>query len=403
MSVQNVVSKVIEIYSDAFSLARIFSMLSVGGATFTEKLEITARSMRIASWCKDIERELIEPLKLKLPEIKYSPDIVFLLGSVSVKDLDVCAGKIASVNIAKLLLLKAISLPEPMSRKLSPIVEEGLRVFSVAPIAFLPLDGCRAVYKVNTHSTDFSVEDRKAFRGLKSMHLPSQFVLGESVLTRHQPCFDYNYINTVEYLWHRSARECSASALCALNVFEYDSMPKEFYYDFFTQCADEAKHANFYWDEFEKQIPAIAALDCESPVVQQVINYKKTGTGLLLPKEGVFYDLYWNCSLSERLCLMNIDTEAAGLFKFKERIEWAQRNHFYDLELGMTIDQADEKFHAKIGRRWFKYLFPSAEKRKSELLLARSIRGFLVFSCKAVADNSSIINAIKGWQGESVK
>jgi hypothetical protein len=402
MSVQNAISKIIEIYSDSFSLARIFSMLSVGGTTFSEKLEVTARSIRVAKWCKDIERELVEPLQLKLPEIKYSPDIAVSLKNVTVEDLEMCASNIAKMNIARLLLLRTVSLPESMSRRFSPIVEEGLKIFSVASIFFSPLDGYGVACRVNSSSIDFSSDECKGLRGLKSVFLPSQFKLGESVLTKHQPRFDYNYINTMEYLWHRSARECSASALCALNVFEYNSMPQEFYYDFFTQCADEAKHANFYWEEFKRQIPIISALGRDEPVVQQVLNYNKTGTGLLLPKEGVFYDLYWNCSLSERLCLMNIDTEAAGLFKFKQRIEWAQRNHLHELAAGMTIDHRDEKFHAKIGRRWFKYLFPNAEIRKSELVLARSIRGFLVFSCKAVADNSSIINTIKEWQVERV-
>jgi hypothetical protein len=243
------------------------------------------------------------------------------------------------------------------------------------------------------------LDPETSVKGPRMLGLPNAYTKNASILDRPQPEFSDLFVEVVEYLWHRAAREAAASALCSLNAFECDHAPLDYYGDMMRQAFDEARHAEFYWIQAQEQFDQI--LEDESlrntSTYKQVSEFRKTGKGLALPAEGVFFDSYWNSNFIDRLCLMNIDTEAPGLAKFRDRIDWAKANRMDRLALGLAVDENDERYHARIGGVWLRRLLPDKEKRKRALVNARNKRGLLIMSAVAPNRNSTLIDFLKGY------
>ena len=193
----------------------------------------------------------------------------------------------------------------------------------------------------------------RAICGPKSVEFDNCFTRGESVLCDPQPHPDENMVLSCPYYWQHAAREAAASDLCSLCVVEYDGLPFEFYMDFVRQAHDEARHAEFYKHHAIELMPKFIQTGAENKWVKQARQYLNTGIGLHLPKEGCFYESFWNASFEERLFLMHHDSEAAGLKSFakclfkNEGLSERSKSDSSYLAINMEISDGLDPFHPR--------------------------------------------------------
>jgi hypothetical protein len=225
----------------------------------------------------------------------------------------------------------------------------------------------------------------QAIRGPRHLALDPAFVLGKSIQTCRQPPFVDDVVGNCPYFWSHAAREATAAALCALCAVEYDGLPLGFYRDFLKQNYDEVRHACYFLEFAMKLFDEAIGLAPDSVVADQIRCFRATGTGLELPKEGTFYESFWNSSIEERIFLMHYDSEAKGIPGMIGRLS----SHFCrergDLKNALEFDIQDEIGHARIGQRWLAYLYPESAERNKQLEQAELLRGFLLLTSVAGA------------------
>lgn len=178
-------------------------------------------------------------------------------------------------------------------------------------------------------------------------------------------------------LHHTALRETLAAEAVALNLFEYDGMPWEFYIDMGRQCEDEARHA----------------LLAEMRLREMGGKIGQFQFGCL----GNLYHTFWEMTLEERLIALNLDTEAAGqgyLSNVAHRLE-----KIGDKESATHYEFVlfDERRHARFGIRWFKYLYPDTVSREKALETARAFTIINLASNCAEVIGDNVINVIDEW------
>lgn len=195
-----------------------------------------------------------------------------------------------------------------------------------------------------------------------------------------------SFENNVEFFWNLATREIFASELCALSIFEYDGLPPDFYFDLIKQMWDESRHSKFYLEKSISFFPDVINSSKDKNLLNIINNYNETGK-LPIPKEKNFIDSFYDCNLDERLVFLNIRTEAPAVARLKTKMESEYCSFQTDIKESFLLDRIDEISHSSIGYKWFKFLYPNGDERKTRLEEIDKTRGLILYI--ALAENSN--------------
>jgi uncharacterized ferritin-like protein (DUF455 family) len=87
-----------------------------------------------------------------------------------------------------------------------------------------------------------------------------------------------------------------------------------------------------------------------------------------------------NASLTERLILFNVQTEAPSAARKKRQTELALCRAHPELKMALEYDLRDEIAHARIGQTWLKYLVPSRADRRRAVAMTDRLRSILILT-----------------------
>jgi hypothetical protein len=221
----------------------------------------------------------------------------------------------------------------------------------------------------------------RALYGIMHPPLDSVYKPTFSVLKKELPKYGESLVEAAPYYWCLSARECMASDMCNLMLMEYDGMPIDFYYDMAKQAWDEIRHSVFFLEVAEKLIPKLILQlrECD-PLYQCLKEYQLTKSGLPIPLEKNLYEAIWNATLFERLILMHHDTETPGIKRIKSRIESGFNQQYPFIVNGLEVVMREEITHARLGKRWIKYLVPHKDTLDEAIKQTRMLRGVLLLT-----------------------
>jgi hypothetical protein len=231
---------------------------------------------------------------------------------------------------------------------------------------------------------DLTTEDSSIVRSLQgptSVEIDPVFMRDYSFVEKTTPPFDGTLRNSVQYFWTLAMREAAASDWCALCGFEYDGLPIDFYRDMAKQTWDEARHAVLFLELALKLFPKLQEeLPSNDPLQKVIQLYYSTGTGLPVPSEGCLYETLWNAELSERLILLQIDTEGKAVALSRQRQQLQLSQKFPVLMETLRIDERDEISHASFGHKWLRFLIKDKFERAKVFETTRLLRGVFLLT-----------------------
>ncbi|PHR27989.1 MAG: hypothetical protein COA38_12650 [Fluviicola sp.] len=223
-----------------------------------------------------------------------------------------------------------------------------------------------------------SDEPKKTLKTPDIIRLDDQFEATTSVLEKDQVKFSkVSFEENVEFFWNLGIREILAAEICAMSIFEYDNLPLDFYHDMVKQMYDESRHANFYIKKSVEFFPIAKKRSSDERLLAIISNFEQGGK-LPVPKEKNFIEAFLNASLTERLILLNIRTEAPAVARLKDKMDSPFCDEFPDIKESFSIDRNDEISHGSIGYKWLRHLYPELETRKKILQDVDSYRGLLL-------------------------
>lgn len=239
----------------------------------------------------------------------------------------------------------------------------------------------------------------KAFNGPLSAHLDPSLKPEYSLLEFAAPVFCDDIRAAVPYFWTLASREAMVCDSCALSGIEYDGLPLRFYYDMARQAADEARHAAMFLALSKELMPELLlSADVSDKLRVSVTDHLQRLCPLPIPQETGLFRSMWNSSLTERLILMQIDTEGPAVAGAKRAARGGLANQFPGVRKAFEIDYFDEIAHARIGHRWLKHLLPSAESRQVEIQSTRLLRGVLLLT-SFVSEANDMTDLVQAYGG----
>lgn len=241
----------------------------------------------------------------------------------------------------------------------------------------------------------------RRIRGPIQSPLPESVRRDQSLAEVAAPAYAEDLRDAVPYMWCLAIREAMASDLCLLTLAEYDGLPLEFYVEFGKQALDEAGHALFFMEAIQTYMDELEAqLDGgEEEALGAVLKeYRLTGRGLPVPREGNLYEAIWSAGLPERLVLMHHDTEGPAVRTLEERLGTAFCESHPIIANGFKITRYDEISHTGIGGRWLRYLYPDVRVLKDVIAGTRRMRGMLLLSSFAEHGGKSLAELVDAGQ-----
>ena len=127
----------------------------------------------------------------------------------------------------------------------------------------------------------------------------------------------------------------------------------------------------------------------EDPLFKDIQNFEKTGQ-LPIPIEGNFYEAMWNATLEERLVLMHHDSESSSLKLMKKRLGSEENQKRPHILLGLNVVFQEEATHARLGKKWLRYLLPDHDERRAMMNSAHMLRGVLLLTTCAHHHNKPL-------------
>lgn len=80
---------------------------------------------------------------------------------------------------------------------------------------------------------------------------------------------------------------------------------------------------------------------------------------------------------------MHHDTETPGIKRIKSRIESNFNKQYPFIVKGLNVVLREETTHARIGKKWLKYLLPNKNELDSAIEQTRRLRGVLLLTACA--------------------
>ncbi|MFT5778415.1 MAG: hypothetical protein ACI837_001371 [Crocinitomicaceae bacterium] len=225
---------------------------------------------------------------------------------------------------------------------------------------------------------------------LDEIFLPETSVLEKDQVRFSQESFDQN----VEFFWNLGIREILAAEICAMSVFEYDNLPIDFYYDQIKQMWDEVRHANYYLEMSISLFPIAQERSKNERLLGIIDTYNKGGK-LPVPKETNFAEAFRIASLTERLVLLNVRTEAPAVARLRKKMDSPFCAEFPEIKHFFSIDRNDEISHGAIGYKWLRFLYPDSETRKQVLNDVDSYRGLLLSTSIAGTNEEDFMQVLE--------
>jgi len=239
---------------------------------------------------------------------------------------------------------------------------------------------------------------RKTLTGPKNTMLDPSFEPAYSVLDLKVPVFTDTLRDTVPYFWTLSTREAMACDCCALSGVEYDGLPLDFYRDMGKQAWDEIRHAVMYFDLAKQLMPTLVSrLATSDPLFDLIRQFLAHKVRLPVPSAGNLYEAIWSADLTERLILMQIDTEGKAPKSLRKQMSAKLCVEFPTIKWMFEIDSRDEIAHARIGHYWLKHLIPLKERRSEVVEQSRLLRGIFLLSSISNAENTEFVGLLDSF------
>lgn len=232
---------------------------------------------------------------------------------------------------------------------------------------------------------------RKVLSGPQRTRHDPVFIPSYSLLQRREPRFGSSLVEAVPYLWTVSIRETLAAELCALSGVEYDGLPLAFYGDMSKQAWDEMRHAVYYLEVALRLIPVLLRrLRGRDPLLPLLRLFRSGRARLPIPLEGNLYEAMFNATLSERLILFQMQTEAPSAARKKQQIESTLCRAHPELRGALEYDIRDEIAHARIGKTWLAHLLPGRIEQRRAIALTNRLRSVLILTSFAHHHNAPL-------------
>lgn len=353
-------------------LSRLNSAQVLANSSLAKKAEHAESAYKNIKYAKLIGEYLSEYFRINPRAVEwmleYRPDKNGILenglisSDVLKENVLELSGKISTTVLNLKEILSEQYLLSPAYTVIEPILLEFSSYARTEPLSRCQSNPNQSVTKVLTGPS--SVESDPAFA-------PTYSLLQTPV-----PGFGDSVTEVVPYFWGLAIRESLAAELCALCSLEYDCLPLEFYVNMCKQAWDEMRHSQFFFDEAVKMLPELKeALEINSPLLENINQFLKSGSGLPIPKEKNLYEAILNANLVERLILLHRDTETPGILRLKEKIDSPFCQERPWLAEALEIVMRDEVTHSRFGHTWLEYLVPSKDEQDQVVAQTELLRG----------------------------
>jgi hypothetical protein len=186
----------------------------------------------------------------------------------------------------------------------------------------------------------------------------------------------------------------------ALCIIEYDGLPAEFCVDMAKQLSDESRHARVYLMTAIQMLTHVSPdSKTESFWFEEGKKGLALGRGLPIPNEGNLYSVVIGADLVERLILMHHRTELPGVRTKRQRLNGSRflaENE--DISITHQFDLIDEISHAKIGKKWLKYLVPDKIELETRVVETDLLRAILIANAVSCADGALLTTTLAAMQ-----